>query len=114
MGVTARTLFRSGNATSARLDRVRTDGPGRDVDIQTEPDGSVWVIANGKGMSTSDSLDPRWRGVPWRLAQGHIYSDLLLVWNDEPGHWVWQPAREMLFSEYVAALSLSNREFMRV
>jgi hypothetical protein len=113
MEATPLDLFRSGNATSARLDKVRTEGPNRDVDTQVDHDGRVWVIANGKGMSTSEAPDSDWRGVPWRLPKGHLYTTRLLVWNDMPGHWVWQPAKDMLLSEYVSALSGSNGQFVR-
>jgi hypothetical protein len=114
MGVTPLSLYRSGNATSARLDRVRTEGPSRDVDTRLDAEGNIWVIANGKGMSTSDAADSDWRGIPWRLPQGHHYSDVLLVWNDAPGHWVWQPGEDMLLSDYVQALEESNRQFVKV
>lgn len=113
MGVTSLTLFRSGNATNARLDKVRTQGPARDVDTRTDTAGTLWVIANGKGMSTIDAADSGWSGIPWKLLQGHSYSNLLLVWNDAPGHWVWQPAQDMPLSEYVDALSLSNGQFVK-
>lgn len=114
MGITPVDLFRSGNTTSARLDQIRTTGASADVDTITDRAGDVWVIANGKGASTSDAADPGWRGRPWMLPKGHIYSALLLVWNDDPGHWVWQPTHNMLLSDYVDALKLSNLHFIRL
>jgi hypothetical protein len=114
VGITPVDLFRSGNATSARLDQIRTAGTSADVDTVIDPSGAVWVISNGKGASTSDAADPEWRGRPWMLARGHAYSALLLVWNDEPDHWVWQPTHDMLLSDYVDALRHSNLHFVRL
>jgi hypothetical protein len=114
MGTTPVDLFHSGNATSARLDQIRTAGSSADVDTITDAAGGVWVIANGKGASTSDAADPDWRGRPWKLAKGHSYSALLLVWNDDPGHWVWQPTHDTILTDYVDALGRSNLHFVRL
>jgi hypothetical protein len=114
MGITSVDLFRSGNATSARLDKVRTQGPGRDVDTRMGMGGNLWVIANGKGISCSSAVDPTWRGQPWKLLMGHTYSNLLIVWSDEPGHWVWQPVQDMLLFEYVDALSSTLSKSARI
>ena len=114
MGVTSVDLFRSGNSTSARLNRVRTTGPDRDVDTRLDAAGAEWVVKNGKGVSTADSIDPAWTGHLWKLSAGHTYSNLLVVWNDDPGHWVWEPASDMLLSEYVDALTQSDLHFIKV
>jgi hypothetical protein len=113
MGATSIDLFRSGNASSARLDRVRT-GPNGDVDTFVDAMGDVWVRSNGRGMSSADSPEPSWRGAIWKLPQGHIYSELLIVWEDLPGHWVWQPVRDMLLSNYEDALAQSNARFEKL
>jgi hypothetical protein len=108
MGVTTIDLYRSGNAGSARLDRVRVQPGNSDVDLFLDPaTGEMWVLAaNGEGVSTWDAVDPTWRGKPWRLPMGSVYPDSLRVWsNGVPGHWAWAPARTMLLSEYVAALA---------
>jgi hypothetical protein len=114
MGVTPVDLYRNGNASSARLDHVRTGGGNPDVDVQIKPNGDLWVIANGKGVSTSDAPDEEWNGKPWKLAKGHVYSSLLVVWNDDPGHWVWMPDKDMLLSSYIDELRLSNAQFVKV
>jgi len=113
MGTTLIDLFRSGNASSARLDRVRTD-PNGDVDTFVDAVGDVWVRSNHKGMSSASSPEPSWRGAIWRLRRGHVYSGLLIVWEDDPGHWVWQPVRDMLLSNYVDALRQSNARFEKL
>ena len=115
MGVTAIDLFRSGNATTPRLHRVRTTGPNADVDLYQDPaSGDDWVRANGKGVSTWDSVDPTRAGVPWRLAAGSQYPNSLKVWNDDPGHWVWEPTADMKLSDYVAALEVAGQGFVKV
>ena len=110
MATTALDLFRNGNASGARLDHVR---PGRDVDVWPDTTGQVWVRANGKGVSTWDAPDPNW-SQPWRLPAGAAYSNDLMLWNDMPGHWLFVPARDILLSDYVAALAAVNAQFVKV
>ena len=115
MGVTAVDLYRSGNASSPRLHKVRTTGPNADVDIFLDPvTGEEWVSANGKGMSTWDAADPTWSGKPWRLPAGSPYPNSLKVWNDDPGHWVWEPSANMKLSDYVAALEAASQGFAQI
>lgn len=113
MAVTAVDLFRSGNATSARLSHVRIKVADPDVDIHTDASGDVWVLANGKGVSTWDAVDPGWSGKPWKLPVGSPYSDQLVVWCDSPGHWVWEPAQTMRLSDYQALLIAAEANFVR-
>jgi hypothetical protein len=110
MGVTPVDLYRNGNASSARLDHVRP----ADVDTYIGPGGGIWVKANGKGVSSWDTPDEDWSGKLWRLHRGHSYSNLLLVWNDDPGHWVWMPNQDMPLSAFRNELSLSNRHFVKM
>jgi hypothetical protein len=112
LGVTAVDLFRSGNATSPRLGHVRITGAVPDVDIVTDAMGDVWVLANGKGVSTWDAPDPGWRGKPWLLPSGSPYSNKLVVWCDSPEHWLWQPANTMLLSKFIALLDAADAGFV--
>jgi hypothetical protein len=112
MGVTPVDLYRSGNSTSPNLDRVRTTGPDRDVDSYVHQ-GSTWIEANGKGVSTEVAPNPSWRGRPWRLPAGSRYPDELLVWPDEPGHYSWAPAKDMTLEDYKAALLLAGKGFLK-
>ena len=114
MGRTPEDLYRNGNATSPNLDRVRITGPDRDVDSHTDASGTVWVEANGKGISTRVAPDPTWRGKPWRLPTGSHYPDELVVWLDEPGHYAWAPAKDMTLQDYKAALLLASKSFVKV
>lgn len=111
MGTTSIDLYRSGNASGAQLDKVRNS----DVDTGIDQNGDTLVLAlNGKGVSTWDKPDPTWSGKPWRLPTGSPYNDhLLLVWEDEPGHWTWAPAHDMIFGDYQAALSQVSVMFVR-
>ena len=80
-------LFRSGNATSACLDKVRvTPHPDPDVDIQVDGLGRSWVEANGEGVSSFEAIQPHW-SKPWRLPAGSYYSTCLELVSDVPGHW---------------------------
>ena len=108
MGVTSVDLYRSGNSTNARLDKIRPN----DIETYADTAGQIWVRANGKGVSTASSVDPTWSGKPWKLQQGHTYSSLLIVWEDIPGHWSWAPAHDMLKSDYEATLAQSNGHFV--
>jgi hypothetical protein len=84
MGVTQFDLYRSGNASSARLQAVRIGGFYPDVDVYLDPTGIEWVRANGKGSSTGDVIDPSWTGRIWRLPPGSVDPDVLELWEDDP------------------------------
>lgn len=114
MGSTPIELFRSGNSSSARLDNVRINAARPDVDTFADAAGQVWVRANGKGISTWDAVDPGWSGRPWCLAAGSPVSDHLRIWQDAPGHWVWEPVANMPLVHYVADLASANAHFVRV
>ncbi len=61
-----------------------------------------------------DSAKLIWRGPAWRLPAGYRYPDELEVWEDDPGHWTWAPARDMPLTEYKAALQRANANFVRI
>lgn len=114
MGSTPVDLFRSGNSRNARLDNVRINAAIPDVDTFTDAVGAIWVKANGKGVSTSDAPDPAWNGKPWQLPAGSPISDHLRVWEDSPGHWVWEPMTDMPLVHYLADLASANARFVPV
>jgi hypothetical protein len=109
-------LFRSGNATSACLDRVRLSPPHLvpDVDHQIDGLGRIWVEANGEGMSSHEAIQASWSGKPWHLPKGSYYSTSLTLISDVPGHWHWCPVTQMLLDDYKTALSTVNALFQRV
>lgn len=74
----------------------------------------MWVKANTGGVSTWDTPNAAWRGPTWRLPLGSQYPDELLPTNDAPGHWSWEPSRDMLLVEYVTALEAVNALFVKV
>ena len=113
MGITPVDLYRSGNSSSPNLDRVRITGPDRDVDAYEDSAGNTWVEANGKGVSTEDAPNPNWRGTPWRLPEKSPYPDVLVVWSDEPNHYLWAPAKDMMLEDYKAALALAGKGFSK-
>jgi hypothetical protein len=114
MGSTPIDLFRSGNSSSALLEKVRIVPPNDDVDTFTDAANAVWVKANGRGVSTSAAPDPAWRGKLWRLPVGSTYPDALRLWEDEPRHWVWEPVTDMPLANYEAALASVNPHFVKI
>ena len=48
------------------------------------------------------------------MPAGVAYSGDLTLWNDMPGHWVFVPVRDILLSDYVAALAAVNAQFVKV
>jgi hypothetical protein len=114
MGVTPIDLFRSGNSRSPRLDNVRIGGADPDVDTFADAVNTTWVVANGKGISSSDTVDPTWTGKPWRLPAGTIFPDGLRLFEDDPGHWVWEPATDMPLANYEGLLATVNPLFVKV
>jgi hypothetical protein len=114
MGVTPLELFRSGNSTNAKLDNVRISGAWPDVDTFADAAGATWVLANGKGVSSSAAIDPTWTGKPWRLPVNSVFPDGLRLREDDPGHFVWEPTVPMPLGNYVSLLGLVNPRFVKV
>jgi hypothetical protein len=114
MGVTHIELFRSGNSTHARLTNVRTSGALPDVDTFVDAAGTVWVLANGKGVSSSAAIDPTWTGRHWRLPAYSAFPDALRLWEDDPGHFVWEPTVPMPLMNYVSLLAIVNSLFVKI
>jgi|SRR6185437_6386499 hypothetical protein len=112
MAATHLDLFRSGNAGSAQLSRVRLNVP--DPDIETFlVDTETWVRARSGGVSTYDAPQPSWRGPAWRLPAKTTIPAGIEIRSDAPGHWMWEAARDMPLDEYVAALEQINVLFAR-
>jgi hypothetical protein len=110
MAGTSLELFRAGNTTSPRMDRVRQD----DVEIY-DVNGIEWVRGRVGGMSTQTAIDPALGGRWWRLPAGSNYDDrLLFVVNDDVGHWAWQSSFDMPLADYRAALSAVSARFRLV
>jgi hypothetical protein len=108
-------LYRNGNASGPRMDRVRTDlshPGGFDIRATADALGAGWVDTNVGGISTLAAPDPQWIKV-WKLAAGASLPPELRVWNDLPGHWSWEPAYRMRLIGYVAALASVNALFVR-
>ena len=116
MLVTTVALYRSGNATSPRMAEVRTaltPAINPDVEIEIEPSGLVLVKENSGGVSTWEQPDNDWRRA-WCLHAGSLFPKCLRLWNDEPGHWLWEPAFKMPLDDYQRALAAVNALFVRI
>jgi hypothetical protein len=85
-----------------------------DIETYSDASGVIWVRANSGGASTWQTPDPNWRGPAWRLPARTTISDELVLKNDEPGHWVWEPSRDMPLADYQAALEQVNDLFRRI
>jgi hypothetical protein len=91
-------LFRLGNATSPRLDHVRT----KDVDIYQIEAGELMVRANRKGISllTERRLSTFVGGWIWKLPKGTELPAGLILRQDRPDHYMLCPASDMNVNEY--------------
>jgi hypothetical protein len=100
-------LYRLGNATSSRLDNVRS------VDVNTfQQNGILMVRANGKGISvgTKEYLEKlQLSGWLWKIpTTTTIPADLLLNPDPDPtkqGHFFLCPNSDMTMDRYRALLS---------
>lgn len=113
MGATSINLYRSGNATGPLLDRLRMSGGNFDIGTYADAQGVVWVTANTGGVSTWDKPDTGWSKT-WMLPAGSVFPNDLILWNDAPGHWLWEPAADMPIQQYQAALARAGALFARV
>lgn len=96
-------LYRFGNASSPKLDNVRTF---KDV-LVVKKNGIETVVANGNGISLSSTFDPKKKNT-WKLSRNTpIPSGLRLVKDMRPGrddHFMLAPTSSMPFTKYIGLL----------
>ncbi|MBH8554194.1 hypothetical protein I8751_17855 [Nostocaceae cyanobacterium CENA357] len=100
-------LYRMGNATSSRIDNIRSQ------DIETyEEDGDIWVVAGSGGISTFavQGVGKNW----WKLDRGTDIPNELRLVNDYGNHWLWEPSYTMRIEDYKMALQLVGEAFYKV
>lgn len=110
-------LYRSGNATTAQMDKIRTkDTPNvKRIDVDTYvKDGVVWVKANNKGISTQSTKPPATEKNWWVAPKGTAYSDKLKLHNDHTDHYMWVPKSDMPLSEYDKLMKQVNVKFTKI
>jgi hypothetical protein len=90
------------------MDSVRVSLPHPDIDHEIDVNGDVWVLAGTGGISTWETPQSGLRGTSWLIPAGTPYSDRLRLWSDEPGHWLLEPARNMLLSDFKDDLAAIN------
>ncbi|MBD2303422.1 hypothetical protein H6G80_07500 [Nostoc sp. FACHB-87] len=100
-------LYRMGNATSSRMDNIRSQ------DIETyEEDGDILVVAGSGGISTFavQGIGKNW----WKLEKGNDIPNELRLVNDYGNHWLWEPSYTMRMEDYKTALRLVGEAFYKV
>jgi hypothetical protein len=119
MNIIPVTLYRFGSFDSPKMDNVRIY-PRNPFDIETyEENNEIWVKAKTGGIST-DANEAKMiaklkRGnYLWRLLQGSIYPDELILNNDVGTHWCWEPLENMPLYQYKAALVIVAALFEKV
>ena len=104
-------LFRMGNASGPRLDKVRP----QDVDFVDEKlaNGQVVRMVHPRGgISTFDGVNPRLPGKWWRIPAGTMLPDTIRVIRDQRDprtqitHYSLRPARYMTLLEFVGGLQV--------
>jgi hypothetical protein len=110
MGVTPTDLYRIGDATGPGLDRLRAG-----LDVVTFLNGSdVWVKGTPLGGASTTAKPWRLRSRTsrwWHLPVGSSYAPDLVVRNDHGSHWLWEPAADMPWSQFVSLLDATNADF---
>jgi hypothetical protein len=107
MRTTSVDLYRMGNATSPRMDKVR------DQDVESyEKNGEIWVVEGSGGISTfaAQGLGKNW----WKLDRGCSIPDELCLVNDYGNHWAWEPGYTMKLDDYKSALQSMAERFYKV
>jgi hypothetical protein len=107
-------LYRQGNATSARMDNIRSN-----KDIATFDDsGVIWVLSTSPDGSSAGGIstfaNPGKGKNWWKLDAGtEIPNDLHLI-NDRNEHWLWQPSKIMTLDCYQEALRVVGSYFDKI
>lgn len=106
-------LYRAGKNSGPRLEHFSTANP--EIVVQSRA-GIAWVLGPRQGGASTVAAPISLNNVVWYvLPAGTTYDDAeLFLWTDYPGHWSWEPARDMQLAAYSAALAALNPEFIRV
>ena len=110
MGFTPLDLYRIGDASGPGLDQVIF---GHDV-VVYQISGQNWVKGSPQGGASTRSLTYRLKKPTsrwWHLPLGSHYPDTLTIRKDHGTHWLWEPSKDMLVSDYLRALTLMSRSF---
>ena len=101
----AEDLYRLGNATTPKLDHVRTEGS-KDVDTYLQS-GLLMVRANGRGVSLLTEAGAASRGDVWLwiIPKSTSMPPGLALHNDARDHYHLCPAFDMTLDEYRALLA---------
>ena len=91
-------LYRSGNATTPKMDNVRA----ADITQYTGADRTPWVKAGTGGLSTFSA--PSNTKNEWSLPAGSFIPDGIVVTNDHDNHYLFAPTRDMPLSTFVSLL----------
>lgn len=113
-GVLKKDLYRSGNATTPRMENVRLERVPPDIETYTVK-GVVWVKARTGGISTTETKpktgqEKGW----WKASAGTKVSPKLTVRNDKPNHWAWEPTVDMPLDDYISLLKEANKHFVKL
>lgn len=97
-------LYRSGNATSPRIDHVRPS----DIPV----DGAGYVDGPGHG-GVSTFADPRREKPWWRYPASKPQPAGIVIRNDHATHWAWEPNGRMKLDDYKARLRAAAPDFVK-
>lgn len=119
MTATPKVLYRRGSLISPSMERIRwvPQPPHHIKDVVvfiTRPGGVLWVKMRSGGVSTNEippSITPRQK--IWTVQAGIQLPSELSLHEEHPGngHWFWEPAHDMPFLVYEAALLRVNGFF---
>lgn len=106
-------LYRSGNATVARMENVRLDRDPPDVEV-FKKNGVDWVRGKVGGISTFSTppavgQEKNW----WKATKGTTYSDKIYL-IQKGNHWGWAPAYDMPLADYIKLMSQANSYFTKI
>ena len=106
-------LYRAGIKRGPRFEHFSTANP--EIVIQNRA-GVDWVLGPRQGGASTLTAPGFLRDVVWYvLPAGTTYDDAMFyLWNDDAGHYTWDPAQDMQLTAYLDALIALNPEFIRV
>ena len=104
-------LFRLGNANDPRLDHVREK---KDAETYMA-DGILFVKANGRGISLfSENRIKGLKGWHWMLKAGSSIPPGLVLIDEQNGHYLLCPDRDMSMDNYKGLLNTLKKFCERV
>jgi RHS repeat-associated protein len=107
-------LYRGGDKDNPNFGLKTPDNPYGDGSYDIAPDQYGNVGPGSGGLSTRSESKPHWKNT-WQYPSSAPNPDGVRIFQDtpeDPSHWLWEPAREMPFTQFKRYLQETKKNWI--